>query len=71
METPEPPLDLPGTTTAIGPADMPEGLATPIQGGSLARRTSQKRQSLTGLKFLNELLDDHDHDHDSDPTNVT
>ncbi|KAG0288289.1 Vacuolar protein sorting-associated protein 52 [Linnemannia gamsii] len=73
METPEPPLGQPGTTKATGPADLPEGMVTPVQGGSLARRTSQKRQSLTGLKFLNELLDDHEHDHvhDSDPTNVT
>lgn len=35
---------------------------TPVQSGSITRRNSQKRQSLTGLKFLNELLDDHDHD---------
>ncbi|KAG0332721.1 Vacuolar protein sorting-associated protein 52 [Podila horticola] len=36
--------------------------ATPVQNGSIARRNSQKRQSMTGLKFLNELLDDNDHD---------
>lgn len=35
---------------------------TPVQSASITRRNSQKRQSLTGLKFLNELLDDHDHD---------
>ncbi|KAF9187799.1 Histone acetyltransferase kat2b [Haplosporangium sp. Z 767] len=69
MDTPEPPTDtteqLPGspelaTATAAG-AD--EGHETPVQGNSVARRNSQKRQSLTGLKFLNELLDDHDHEY--------
>ncbi|KAF9376819.1 Vacuolar protein sorting-associated protein 52 [Podila verticillata] len=35
---------------------------TPVQSSSITRRNSQKRQSLTGLKFLNELLDDYDHD---------
>ncbi|KAG0036263.1 Vacuolar protein sorting-associated protein 52 [Podila clonocystis] len=37
---------------------------TPIQNCPIARRNSQKHQSMTGLKFLNELLDDHDHDND-------
>ncbi|KAF9388230.1 Vacuolar protein sorting-associated protein 52 [Podila verticillata] len=35
---------------------------TPVQSSSITRRNSQKRQSLTGLKFLSELLDDYDHD---------
>lgn len=46
------------------PTPMPseEVPVTPVQNGSVARHNSQKRQSMTGLKFLNELLDDHDHD---------
>jgi hypothetical protein len=65
METPELPVDMPSAAAGIG---LPEGLATPVQGGTLSRRTSLKRPPLTGLKFLNELLDDHDLDHDT--TNV-
>ncbi|KAG0316787.1 Vacuolar protein sorting-associated protein 52 [Dissophora globulifera] len=62
MDPPEPPSDV-----AMASADaLPDGLATPVQGSTVARRTSQKRQSLTGLKFLNELLDDHDHDNNPD-----
>ncbi|KAF9343251.1 Vacuolar protein sorting-associated protein 52, partial [Mortierella sp. AD094] len=51
-------------TPLAAAATLPDSLATPLQGSSIARRNSQKRQSLTGLKFLNELLDDHDHDID-------
>ncbi|KAF9425518.1 Vacuolar protein sorting-associated protein 52 [Podila epigama] len=45
----------------LPPKQAPE--TPPPTEASVARRTSQKRQSLTGLKFLNELLDDHEHDH--------
>ncbi|KAF9109077.1 Vacuolar protein sorting-associated protein 52 [Mortierella sp. AM989] len=57
------------TTTATplaAAATLPDTPATSLQASSITRRNSQKRQSLTGLKFLNELLDDYDHDHDYD-----
>jgi hypothetical protein len=61
MNTPEP------SVGAAAAAPTPGALPTPVQGFSLARRNSQKPQALTGLRFLNELLDDHDdHDHDND-----
>ncbi|KAI8602883.1 Sac2 family-domain-containing protein [Dissophora ornata] len=60
MNLSEPPADAPGTALTAADA-MPEGLATPVHG---PRRNSQRRQSLTGLKFLNDLLDEHDHDYD-------
>ncbi|KAG0016183.1 Vacuolar protein sorting-associated protein 52 [Podila clonocystis] len=44
------------------PKPSEEVPVTPIQNGPIARRNSQKHQLATGLKFLNELLDDHDHD---------
>ncbi|KAG9321025.1 hypothetical protein KVV02_004986 [Mortierella alpina] len=67
METPEPPAASAGAPLGTAPAMSPESEpATPVQAGAtLARRTSQKRQPLTGLMFLNELLDDHEHDHAS------
>jgi hypothetical protein len=63
MDTLEPSIDAGPTRTATAPA--PDGLATPVQGSTVARRNSQRRQSLTGLKFLNELLEDHEHDHEN------
>ncbi|KAF8979577.1 Vacuolar protein sorting-associated protein 52 [Entomortierella lignicola] len=62
-------------TPLAAAATLSDSLVTPLQGSSISRRNSQKRQSLTGLKFLNELLNDYDHDneHDiniSDPTSI-
>ncbi|KAG0006435.1 Histone acetyltransferase kat2b, partial [Entomortierella chlamydospora] len=52
---------------------LPDSIPSPLHASSISRRNSQKRQSLTGLKFLNELLDDHDHDidHEINPINDT
>ena len=62
MNLSEPPADAAGKALAAADA-MPEGLAMPVHG---PRRNSQRRQSLMGLKFLNDLLDEHDHDYDND-----
>ncbi|KAG0043050.1 Vacuolar protein sorting-associated protein 52 [Gryganskiella cystojenkinii] len=67
MDSPEPPLapTTPNNTTSPSNALVDkDNLTTPGPGttSNVARRNSQKRQSLTGLKFLNELLDDQDQD---------
>ncbi|KAF9979471.1 hypothetical protein BGZ65_006521, partial [Modicella reniformis] len=53
-------------TTVSATTSVPDAhAATPVLGSTLARRNSQRPPSLTGLKFLNELLGDH-HDNEDD-----
>ncbi|KAG0236608.1 Vacuolar protein sorting-associated protein 52 [Mortierella sp. GBA43] len=64
MNPSEPSIDATAASVTT-PAPVPDVLASPVQGFTLARRNSQKPQALTGLRFLNELLGDHDdNDHD-------
>ncbi|KAF9377637.1 Histone acetyltransferase kat2b, partial [Mortierella sp. AD011] len=60
-------------SAAATPLAAAATLPDSIHPSPISRRNSQKRQSLTGLKFLNELLDDHDHDinHEINPINDT
>lgn len=62
MESLEPPPAPPQATASV--LDTPNTPGNQTNNASVARRNSQKRQSLTGLKFLNELLDDQDQDLD-------
>ncbi|GJJ69334.1 vacuolar protein sorting-associated protein 52 [Entomortierella parvispora] len=61
MDSPEPPLPLQAAASTVDNLNTPGGQSNTA---TVARRNSQKRQSLTGLKFLNELLDDQDQDLD-------
>jgi len=62
MESLGPPLAPP--QAAASALDIPNTPGGQSNTATVARRNSQKRQSLTGLKFLNELLDDQDQDLD-------